>query len=235
MKEFIKLVQANWHDGYEEQEELVLNWCMETKDDLQAVLNVATGSRTAFDRCIDVLRTLEDSYAHIRCVPARSCLEDVLSNIDEKLPLAATEEHSGVKVERDIDSPTKMFKYVWSEVLAHACAAGAPRDVILRGIKDACDYGWVVDDMPKYRCSLSAHSESNADEAPATMKTPPGRGCELLNAMCVSERAAWSTLPSLLKQHKSPKVVDRRFSGKGGFGGRRGFGGSKKGFGFFMF
>lgn len=74
-KSLAKMVDRDWHDGYEEQGCAVVEMLESYKSPLEAVLLVAgspQAGREAFARCNDVLRELADAWLEVLSIPKRN-------------------------------------------------------------------------------------------------------------------------------------------------------------------
>ena len=71
VKTLARQVDADWHDGYEEQAETKGEWFEALEGPLQAVLDIGVGKRTALVQCNEILKIVADSYADLLACPCR--------------------------------------------------------------------------------------------------------------------------------------------------------------------
>jgi hypothetical protein len=91
LKEIVKTlaqqVDADWHDGYEEQAETKGEWFEAIQGPLQAVLDIGVGKQTALLQCNEVLKIVSDSFYDLLACPCRCNTEEELSEMDKEFEL----------------------------------------------------------------------------------------------------------------------------------------------------
>ena len=132
-----KQVNADWHDGWEEQTETKGEWFEALEEPLQAVLDIGVGKRTALQQCNEVLKIVADSYYDLLANPCRCDTDEDLSNMEKEfdleLPWGGTyQAKSGYQIDA--------WAFVWIALLrVHSSVDGADEALLLRCIKDCSD------------------------------------------------------------------------------------------------
>ena len=141
LKEIVKTlarqVDADWHDGYEEQAETKAEWFNAIEDPLQAVLDIGVGKRTALLQCNEVLKIVSDSFYDLLACPCRCDTKEELSDMDQEFDLDLP---WGGTFHAKSGSQEEAWSYVWVALLrVHASLEGTDEELLLRCIKDASD------------------------------------------------------------------------------------------------
>jgi hypothetical protein len=58
IKELLKMVRANWHDGYEDQEMKIIEYMTQVAPMLRAVYNISVQSQKEFERCHEIIKII---------------------------------------------------------------------------------------------------------------------------------------------------------------------------------
>jgi hypothetical protein len=221
IKRLAKMVDDDWHDGYEEQGETINEYLDALQAPLQQVIDVCVSNREPVDKrefveANEILKAVADTFANMHTVPMRGGIEDAVANSDADftLPGRGGDELSGAE---------DAFQYVWAR-LVRAAARGAATDTqINRMIKDAVDNGASVQ---------SDDDDEDDDEGAAAAATSSNERLDRLYYV-----GEWRSLKTTKKKRKMRRAIDRRFDGDparrtrdyhlfgGGFGGFGGFGG----------
>ena len=186
-KAFHKLVDADWHDGYEEQEEFMGLRHQEHLHIMEHVVENAVSGAVPARLLSTVLCEVHNAVELLNSVPYRGGDADMPTGFG-KLDL----EHSVV------------LAYSWHHVLLRAGVEGdaAIVDAI---IKEAADR------VPRNM------SWTTFTDVEYCMEFPPISNADLLRgAPLVAERyeaEEYAKFPSTVKTHKRKKVIDRRFDG----------------------
>ncbi|KAL7552132.1 hypothetical protein ACHAWF_015341 [Thalassiosira exigua] len=208
VKSLANQVDADWHDGYEEQAETKGEWFEALQEPLQAVLDIGVGKRTALQQCNEVLKIVADSWCDLLACPCRGDTREDMGEMDKEfdleLPWADTD-----KTIRIGSHPEDMWSYVWNALLrTHASMEGADEATLLRCIKDASDNnGYEVEfDGPLYD-----PGELYAGDTP---KDEPGvPDAKALSLLVKNKASEWQSLSTTKKVHRMRGAIDRRFDG----------------------
>ena len=194
VKVLAKMVDDDWHDGWEEQGEKIWEYLKALQEPLTQVINVCVQNRASVDKrefveANEILKAVADTYANLHTVPMRGSVEDVVRECDADftLPGAGGDELSNAE---------DAFQFVWTK-LARAAARGTATDMqVNRIIKDAVDNGASVD--PE-----SDEDEDEDEDAAASTD----RLRQLYHA------GEWRSLKTTKKKRKMRRAIDRRFDG----------------------
>jgi hypothetical protein len=212
VKTLAKQVDADWHDGWDDQAVTKGEWFMALEEPLQAVLDIGVAKETALLQCNEVLKIVSDSYYDLLACPCRCDTKEDLGDMDKEfgldLPWGDTfTDESG----RHVDA----WSYVWIALLrVHANSSIVDSGLLLQCIKDASDnmQGAETLRIPE---DMALYNQSD-EEYDITFGNKDGQnvpdGTNL--AQIVRERASeWKSLPSTKKVHRMRRAIDRRFDG----------------------
>jgi len=183
-----KMVDDDWHDGYEEQGEELVEYVNLAKDFFQAVCNVGIEKDVGHDRCHQVMKVIADTWDNMNTIPMRGGIKE---GFECELELSV----SGKK--ESFPSIQSAISYVWRRLLCSAVAKGVDEATMFQYIKDSVDNGTDID---------------GEDEDPDPDSEVLKRGYEKLKAL-YNQKEKWTTLPTTKKFHKERRCIDRRFDG----------------------
>ena len=208
-------VDADWHDGYEEQAETKAEWFEAIQEPLQAVLDIGVGKKTALIQCNEVLKIVSDSFYDLLACPCRCDTIEEFADMDLsfelKLPWGGT-------FTARCRCPYDIWSYVWVALLrTHAAKKGlcgektADDTLLLRCIKDASDNmkGAELMELPGF---LYDENEDDFDESNLKDGRNAPDGATL--AKLIEDKGSeWKSLDTTKKRHKMRRAIDRRFDG----------------------
>lgn len=229
VKTLAKLVNADWHDGEEEQSDELREYLKTCNNHLLSVaelmdaaakLQTRDDAVVQFERCLELLLVVEDSYVDMCSVPMRSVVSEFCEGAynDFNEPMM------------DLEIDTYKFKdrknamqHLWQRLIATAASvAFVPDELLCSMIKAAHDYK--VKFLEQATSQLPADPSAPAKKygwqekrpPPPTKTTARVAGYERVAALTAT-KTKWQHLPCVYIEHKQRHAVDRRFSG----GGRR--------------
>lgn len=222
-KTLAKQVDANWHDGYEEQGATVAKWAMALREPLQAVLDIGVGKRLAFEQCNDVLNLLGDNWRDMCATPCRVSVAGMMGDVVSlklTLPWGGEKTFNGFFIMRPLED---MVGFVWRALLrvgaVEARRGALATEVVYRSIKDAEDNGITL-----RSCEVAAWADM-ADGAEAVVGTEGnayvgnsgGLDVTGLDGL-VAQRENWEHLERRIRVFNMRPRIDRRAErlGEGG-------------------
>lgn len=129
VKQLNSQVDDDWHDGYEEQGETIVEWCEYLKKPLQAIIDIGIKKLVGFEQCHNLLKVIEESHRDLCACPMRGTV-----NITE------------YDVNYDLSHPklTDLSQYPWRDVwvllvMSHANEGDVPDEVMLQAVKNLQD------------------------------------------------------------------------------------------------
>jgi len=191
-----QMVDADWHDGYEEQQMECDNYFGELSPPIQAVYDIAIKKSLAFDQCHEILKLIADTWTNMLTIPSRGDIHEYYSE--------------GSKIEIELDTGYEKefgtiegaLGYMWKRLLCAAAVAQVPDEKMLRFIKDAFDnVNGFMDD----------NKEKSDEDATSGVDKILEKGMPRLKALY--EKADWKQLPTTKKVHRPRRGIDRRFDG----------------------
>ena len=210
VKTLARQVDADWHDGWEEQAETKVTWSSAIQEPLQAVLDIGVGKETALIQCNEILKIVSDSWPDLLACPCRCDTREDLGEETFQLDLP----WGGVFTARG-DMVEDCWSYVWIALLRiHANSSNVNTELLLQCVKDASDNMVgastlrIPEDMALY--------DENDEKFDITFGNKDGKGVpDGTNlAQFVKERATeWKKCPSTKKVHRMRRAIDRRFDG----------------------
>jgi len=198
VKQLAKTVDDDWHDSYEETDEMLREWLEDCAGRVAGVLSVGVSHGAGFEKCNEILKVVADTWSNIQAISFRGCPEESLQQ-GEAVQLDLLLD-SGDTLE--ICSAVELVAYAWPLLLARAAGGSTADDALLfRMIKDARDHG------------VKQPQVAAPDERiPGALIEVVRRGRARV-AQLVARREAWDTLPTTKKVHRMRGAIDRRFDG----------------------
>jgi len=184
-----KMVDDDWHDGYEEQGEELQVYGNLSKDFFQAVCTVGIEKDVGHDRCHQVLKVIADTWTNMNTIPMRGGIKEGYGDYELEITISGKKE-TFLSIE-------SALSYVWRRLLCSAAAKGVEDATMFQYIKDSVDNGTDIEG-----------SDEDPDPDSAVLK----RGYEKLKAL-YNQKEKWTTLPTTRKFHKERGCIDRRFDG----------------------
>eukprot|EP00741_Cyanophora_paradoxa_P004497 tig00000806_g4366.t1 len=197
-----QLVDADWHDGYEEQSAEVMEFFRMFKPVLEAVLELSRASDVpagAYERGNEALFILADAADEMRAIDFRGDLSEDYSNSGFKLNWKEGE----ASFSMEFYEPDSAVAWAWRALLRSAAGAGGrvSDELLLRYMRDASDHCFMPD--------LVKDDDHSAEEG---SQIPGGEaGRERLKALIDGKR--FEALKSRAKKYKTRRAIDRRYSG----------------------
>lgn len=190
-------VDADWHDSYEETDEMLHEWLEACAGHIEGVLRVGVLRGAGFERCHEILKVVADTWSNIEAIPFRG---DPGDSLGEGEAVELTPPYAGETIE--VHSAEQLLGHAWPLLLARAAADEAvPDPPLLRMIKDAHDHG------------VQRPQEPSPEESiPDGLVNIVQRGRARL-ARLAARTDEWSTLPTTKKVHRMRRAIDRRFDG----------------------
>lgn len=219
-------VDADWHDGYEEQSETISQWFIPVERTLQAVLDVGVEKKLAFEQCHQALMIVADSWRDMEANPARLSMGDMMGdNIDINLRIPGGAERSFSNMWERCPI-TYILGFVWRKLLRAAALSGTgtvAEDLLFSTIKDVADNGvnLCVDDSKENEedwedemwCHIENQGIDTADgEGNNDTDVKEDEGARALRSL-VRMRDRWTNLPKNIRTFRPRPGIDRRFDG----------------------
>jgi hypothetical protein len=185
-RDFHKMVNADWHDGWEEQGKYLSDdyfpSLTKSAKAICELLSAPTISEAVIKHCYEVTLVLADSVDLMSSVPMRGEVRDALwSNDTLKIGTSS----------KKLDSISSLLNFLFENLLFRAIEVGMERGQIMSMIKGAMEYGYEADDDEK-----------------STERVNAKKLQELIAA-----KKEWEGLASRKNVYKEKGVIDRRFSG----------------------
>lgn len=209
VKKLAYQVDADWHDGYEEQAETKARWFDALQEPLQAVLDIGVGKSTALLQCNEILKIVADSYYDLLACPCRCDTKEELSDMDKEFTLKLPWGKSETICMRS-GNVYDAWGYVWIALLrVHATLDGTDTNTLLRCIKDAHDN---LDGAETIKLPGTLYdNEGKYEDEPKDGKNSPSG--DKLEQVWEENKPEWTTLPTTKKTHRMRRAIDRRFDG----------------------
>ena len=212
VKKLAQQVDADWHDGYEEQAETKAEWFEAIEGPLQAVLDIGVGKSTALVQCNEVLKIVSDSYYDLLACPCRCDTTEELGDMDKEFDLALP---WGDTLSVDSGDHIDAWSYVWVALLrTHANIDNVDEALLLQCIKDANDNMSGAATM-RFPDSLALYSQSDEGHD-SVYGNKDGKGAASgtkLDNYVKNRASEWKSLPTTKKVHRMRRAIDRRFDG----------------------
>ena len=199
VKACASMVDADWHDGYEEQGEECMEWMRSCGDVIESGLRVSVVHGCGHDLAHEAMKLVADTWAQVEKIPFRcdpgECIADGYRT--PKIEIAGLGEYQ-------CSGADALLRLAWPLLLGAAAASDDVCDeTLLRFIKDAVDNGVTSPHQP------SEEEGELGEGAPVSVAAGRSR----LESLVVGRKAEWSCLPSTKKAHKQRRCIDRRFDG----------------------
>ena len=78
VKSLAKTVDDDWHDSYEETDEMLGEWLQHCAKQVECILQVGVQHGAGFDHCHQMLKIVSDTWSNIQAIPFRGCPADSL-------------------------------------------------------------------------------------------------------------------------------------------------------------
>jgi hypothetical protein len=209
VKQLIKLVKADWHDGYEEQGEEIGHYKASLGPILQAIYNISVIGEKEFVRCHEVIKVVAESWINMEAVPMRGSVSDDFISCDS-IDLSVEVPGNGATAFY-IRNGNEIAGEIWTRFLLAAASSTNSEKVsdeqLAQFIKDASDYEVKVLDPIVDRDAGEECFDRNAEQT-AQYTAGLARLTTLFN-----DKSKWEDLDTCRSKGKRIKVVDRRFSG----------------------
>eukprot|EP00741_Cyanophora_paradoxa_P021709 tig00000241_g20954.t1 len=203
VKEVAGLVDADWHDGYEEQGEAVVCFFKKFKPIITAVLELSRASGVpagAYERANEALFVLADAAEDMKAIPFRCDLSETYKQSE---PVKIEWKQVEGSYSMTFCEPGPAIAWAWRVLLRSAAGAGdrVPDEQLLRHLRDASGYCAVSD--------LAMDENHSAEEG---AKIPGGEAGHRRLAGLV-ESGRHEQLKSRARKYKMRRCIDRRFCG----------------------
>lgn len=201
VKSLAHTVDMDWHDSYEETDEMLVEWFSECGDHVQKVIKAATSLGAGFGHAHEILKCIHDTWLNINAIPFRGCPSETLSDANHEVELINGESLTSVE---------DMLQIVWPLLLARAASDSQVADGSLNQmLKDAHDNGVSHPEVPHESEPqlLAQLAEKSATSISSTLT----RGRRRLSAL--EAAGAWKSFPCTVKKHRMRRCIDRRFDG----------------------
>ena len=206
-----KMVNRDWHDGWQEQGEELQEYFQYLKEPSKTVYQYVIKQRD-YEKLNEILKNMADSWSNIHAIPFRCGITDMLE--DTVLDFELTEIN---KTKKFNASPNDLISFMWSLMLYGACGNDeVTDDEIYRYIKDAVDNDVDVLDGCKDddgENEESENEESKSEESVVDKYECLKRGEDRLIQLLANEEE-WGSLATTKKVHKMRRAIDRRFDGE---------------------
>ena len=209
VKNLIQLVQADWHDGYDFQEDEIGRYKTSLEPILQAVYNISVIGEKEFVRCHDIIKVIADSWVNLIAVPKRGGVEEYFTTYND-IRISVKVPGNGATVFTTRDG-NEILREMWTRFLLAAASNTTMEKVsdeqLLQFIKDASDYEVnVLEPIVNVDAADECFQRNTED----TLRYSDGvtRLAALFN-----DKLKWGHLPTCRKPIKRIKVIDRRFAG----------------------
>ena len=215
VKELAAMVDADWHDSYEETSDLLCEYVESLTPNLSAVLEcLVAPARTppSLSRCNDVLLEIAHSWRAMAGIPFRGGHEDPITDaaIDLSEPMGIL---MGVPEDADPDTDgmdefatldrESAVSLAWTSLAAAAASCADVDDaLLLRILKDALDHGVTPREF----------EEEPFEEEEGAWHTVAGAK-RLVAALGPGGKKALAATPTRRRAIKHYQCIDRRFDG----------------------
>jgi len=212
VKELAELVDADWHDSYEETGDLLCAYVESLTPNLSAVLECLAACRTpaTLARCNDVLLEVAHSWRAMDGIPFRGGYEDPITDagIDLAEPMGLLLGVPEDEAEAELDEYDGLPRHsavslAWTSLAAAAASCPAVDDALLRRIlRDALDHG----------VERREFEEEPFEEEEGAWHTIAG-AARLKAALGPRRQKALEAMPTRLRPIRYYQAIDRRFDG----------------------
>merc|ERR1712137_310981 len=184
VKQLAEEVDADWHDGYEEQGETIEKWVNATAAPLSAVMDIGVKRKLALQQCHDLLRALTESYRDLCACPMRGSVEDTLSEFN--ITLEGQSDENAFRVQ---------LGFVWVHLLNTSVSL----------IEEATLFQWIKD----FTDATTEGKESILQCLEELELVVPSAGLKAL----LAREDDCKALKSTIRTFRMRRAIDRRFDG----------------------
>ena len=210
VRKLARQVDADWHDGYEEQAETKGDWFDAIQEPLQAVLDIGVGKQTALAQCNEVLKIVSDSFCNLLACPCRCDTREDLGDVDKSFDLKLPWGETDFTVKSGYQDDA--WSYIWVALLrVHSNKDDVDQDLLFQCIKDAHDNmagakmiklpGFLYDQHDE-KYDIDTFDQRDGKDAPDGTK---------LADYVINRASEWKSLPTTKKVHRMRRAIDRRF------------------------
>lgn len=225
-------VDMDWHDSYEETDEMIVEWFSECGVHVKSAIRAATDIGAGFGNAHEILKCVHDTWLNINAIPFRGCPRETLSDADgvevNLLGDGASEDE-----DTSVRSIEDLLQIAWPLLLARAASDAKVLDpILMQMLKDAHDNG-VIHPQEAH----PSEGQLLAQQGKSVVKAVLTGRRRLTDLAAKND---WKSCPCTVKKHRMRRCIDRRFDGPkhlrtrdfgsdsddsfgGGFGGIFGF------------
>jgi len=203
VKRLAKMVNLDWHDGWEEQGEELQEYYQYLQEPATVIYEYTAIKQQDYDKLNEILKNMADSWDNIHAIPFRGGVELGDTDFDLHLTEIGT-------VKNFYASPSDLISFLWSLMLFGCCGNEEIQDQeIYRYIKDAVDNNVdILDGTKSDDIDDGEEEKEGIIEQHQCLKDGENRLKELF-----ANKQEWKALPSTKKTHKMRRAIDRRFDG----------------------
>jgi hypothetical protein len=208
-RDFHKMVNDDWHDGYEEQGEYLsgeyFGSIVKSAKAICTVLSEKNVSVPVIKHCYEVTLVLADSKDQMCSVPMRGEVSDALWSEDTLKIGNASQKCSSMDA---------VINFLFLHLLTRAIEAGVPRAEMMPMIKGAVDYDfddYLIELKNEKIVQKTKPNNNNTKDQQQTEEVECPN--QVILQEMISAKNEWENLPSRSKVYKQKGVIDRRFSG----------------------
>jgi len=213
VKDMAFTVDMDWHDSYEQTDEMLHDWFEACGEQAKLVLRSATDLGAGFGKAHEILKCVSDTWDNINAIPfrcppvdslAEACI-DLIEDGDSEDGSDTSREHRDISPRR-VGTIEDMMAIVWPVLLARAAGDDSVPDKSLNQmLKDAQDNG-----VKSPHVAHPSEQEVVAREkAPVRAAVAKGRA----RLADLASKEDWKKLPCTVKTHRMRRCIDRRFDG----------------------
>eukprot|EP00037_Helgoeca_nana_P025218 m.273589 g.273589 ORF g.273589 m.273589 type:complete len:129 (+) comp26885_c1_seq7:5108-5494(+) len=78
--ELASMVNADWHDSYEETGEMLQSWWCDCRERVKVATRVGISAGVAMDQCHELFKLVVDVWSNINAIPFRCSTSDALDS-----------------------------------------------------------------------------------------------------------------------------------------------------------
>ena len=125
VKQLVKLVKADWHDGYEGQGEEIANYKSSLGPILQAVYNISILGEKEFVRCHEAIKVVAESWINMKAVPMRGSVGEYFTSFNS-ISLFVEIPDNGARA-FFISNGDEIAGAIWTRFLLSAASLRSPK------------------------------------------------------------------------------------------------------------
>ena len=186
VKELHEQVDANWHDGCEEQGETIEEWYKYLMKPLQAIIDIGVTKFVAFEQCFALLKVIFESYRELCSIPVRGDADWYVESITVD-PLTHP------RITEECEHSLQWLVAGKLLIMSHANEGNVSDEILLQAVKNLSDMGAL-------------------DEEEAIIEGMDEKESPFYKLVHEREKE-WKKLPDDLRTFKEKHVFDRRFYG----------------------